>query len=156
MQEHAVVHGLGPEHEGYKMNLRAITAKDLEAETKMIICKKSDAYEADGKLKSHVISVQDLAAANPEMQGILETAAEQTGSSIHFCCGEDEDVDIGALDVEEYIIVEIVLDSGGAGEHVADHRIDAPGYVRGDRVRRFPLISIDFLQAVRPSLTLTR
>ena len=31
------------------------------------------------------------------------------------------------IDIEEYIIVEIVLDSG-AGEHVAD-RIDAPGYM---------------------------
>ena len=33
---------------------------------------------------------------------------------------------MATVDVEEYIIVEIVFDSG-AGEHVAD-RIDAPGY----------------------------
>jgi len=126
MQKHAAVHGLGPKHEGFRVKSRAITAKDLEAETKMVICKKSHAYEADGKLKKHIISVKDLTDANPEMQGILETAEERTGSSVHLCYGEDEDVDVATIDVEEYIIVEIVLDSG-AGEHVAD-RIDAPGY----------------------------
>ena len=34
MQEQAAVHGLGLEHEGYKMNLRAMTAKDLELRRK--------------------------------------------------------------------------------------------------------------------------
>ena len=57
------------------------------------------------------------------MQGILEAAEEQVGSTANLCYGEDEDVDVATIDVEEYIIVEIVLDSG-AGEHVAD-RIDA-------------------------------
>ena len=91
------------------------------------MCKKEDADQADGKtLREHVPPAQELAAANPEMQGILETAHERSGSAIHLCYGEDEDVDVATIDVEEYIIVEIVLGSG-AGGHVAD-RIDAPGY----------------------------
>ena len=48
------------------------------------------------------------------------------GSTVNLCYGEDEDVDVATIDVEEYVIVEIALGSG-AGEHVAD-RIDAPGY----------------------------
>ena len=60
------------------------------------------------------------------MRGILETADERLGSAVNFCHCEDEDVDVAPIDIEEYVIVEIVLDSG-AGEHVAD-RIDAPGY----------------------------
>ena len=71
------------------MKSRAIIANDLEAETKMIVRRKSDSYEADGKLKKHIISVRDFAEANPEMQGILETAEEQMGSSVNLCYGED-------------------------------------------------------------------
>ena len=77
-----------------------------------MVCKKSDAYEPDGKLKKKIISIRDLADANPEMQGILETANERSGSSIHLCYGEDEDVDVATIDIEEYIIVEIALDYG--------------------------------------------
>ena len=42
MQKHAAVHGLGPKHEGFKVKSRAITAKDLEAETRLKVCKKTD------------------------------------------------------------------------------------------------------------------
>jgi hypothetical protein len=126
MKAHAEVHGLGPEQEGFKVKSRAITAKDLEAETQLIVCKKTDAFDAEGNLKKNIVSIQDVAEANPEMQGIPESAEERAGSTVNFC-GEDEDVDLANIDIEEYIIVEIVLDSG-AGEHVAD-RIDAPGYM---------------------------
>ena len=102
-------------------------SKDLEAETQLIVCKKTDAYDAEGNLKKNIVSVQESAQANPEMQGILETAEERAGSTVNFCCGEDEDVVLANIDVEEYIIVGIVL-GPGAGEHVAD-RIDAPGYM---------------------------
>ena len=67
MRSHAAVHGLGPEHESFKVQSRAITAKDLEAETQMIVCKKPDAHDADGSLTTHVVSIQELAKANPEM-----------------------------------------------------------------------------------------
>ena len=59
------MHGLGPEHESFK--------------TKLAVCTKQDAYQKDGRLKDHAISVKDLAEANPELQGILETANARPG-----------------------------------------------------------------------------
>ena len=85
------MHGPGPEQESFK--------------TKLVVREEQDAYQEDGTLKDHVISVKDFVDANPEMQGIPETANEQAGPAIHLCYGEDEDVDVATIDVEECIIV---------------------------------------------------
>ena len=82
--------------------------------TRALVCRRRDAYDEDGILKARVISLKELKEANLEQEvvSILEV--------------EDDELHVAANAEDEYVLIEIVLDSG-AGEHVAD-RLDAPGY----------------------------
>ncbi len=93
---------------------------------KEVVARRKDAYDADGKLKANVISVKELAEANPEVREVLDAVGIQGSDNLNFLDSELEELNVAAAVEEEFIIIEIVLDSG-AGEHVAD-RLDAPGY----------------------------
>ena len=65
---------LWPDHKGFHVQTRDLTAEELEAEIKLITRNEKDAYDTNSKMKEHITSVKDLPEAHPEMQGILETA----------------------------------------------------------------------------------
>ena len=82
------------------------------------------AYDEHGVLKARVLSVKDLQHADEASRAqarILEAAC-----GVNFFIAEEDELNIAGDEEDEYVLIEIALDSG-AGDHVAA-ALDAPGY----------------------------
>ena len=83
------------------------------------------AYDEHGVLKARVLSVKDLQHADEASRAqarILEAAC-----GVNFFIAEEDELNIAGDEEDEYVLIEIALDSG-AGDHVAA-ALDAPGYM---------------------------
>ncbi len=99
------------------MDLDCSDDEVLKPATRQVVCRRRSAYDEDGGVKPNVFSIRELEEANPEMKAIIDMAMLET---------EDGDGAVMTAAEDEYVVIEIVLDTG-AGDHVLD-RFDAPGY----------------------------
>ncbi len=85
---------------------------------------KRHAYDENGILKSNVVSIKNLQHADDASRAVVKVV--EAACDISFFVAEEDELNIAGDEEEEYVLIEIALDSG-AGDHVAA-ALDAPGY----------------------------
>ncbi len=90
--------------------------------TKKVVARRRDALNAQGIVKDNVVSITALPHADDESRAVAEAAEAACGLSLFI----KEEEELNYTDEDEFVIIEIALDSG-AGDHVAAE-VDAPGY----------------------------
>ena len=93
-----------------------------EQRTRSVVARRKDAFGANGEQKPSVVSIAALPQADDQFRKVME--AVQASCGLNLCYTDDAELNVA--DDEEYVLIEIALDSG-AGDHVAS-AVDAPGY----------------------------
>ncbi len=91
--------------------------------TKIIVAPRKHALDDDGNIKPSVRSITEMTHA--------DEASKKVAQALEVACGmnlliEEEELNVAGSEEDEYVLIEIALDSG-AGDHVMAE-IDAPGY----------------------------
>ncbi len=91
--------------------------------TKTIVAPRKHALDDDGNIKPNVRSITEMKHA--------DEASKRVAQALEVACGmnlliEEEELNVAGSEEDEYVLIEIALDSG-AGDHVMAE-IDAPGY----------------------------
>ena len=92
--------------------------------TRAVVAAKRHAYDEHGILKGNVVSIKSLQHADDASRATVEVVEAACG--ISFFVSEEDELNIAGDEEDEYVLIEIALDSG-AGDHVAA-ALDAPGY----------------------------